>query len=547
MSTRAPKRRLSVVFDAVEAEGAVAEVATEGDGGAGTTPPAPKRRRLSRMLSADAQRIIIHAYARAKQERGSAADRVSALLGVGRSTVVRVERMHRARLTAAAAAGVPEEQVEVPDPPVETRKRVSPVKEHHKAYLQWVITRCCDATTTELPTIRSIFAKTQELKAGYAAAHHANQQEVYPFKITRTYELLQEMGFKYGGNIDSREALKRQTHVIEMRRHYLCYVAALRAQGYTIFYQDETWVNKNTTRRKHWFNEASGQVVRPGGKRAPIGLGGRAIVVGIGSGRTGIVGELLDVFRGKKAGKEQDYHKEMNATVFEQWWQRVLDWLVTHKDDFDGKVAVVIDNAKYHSRITEDSKTPTAASQKRDIAEYLQREGIVPIELAAPLAKPGGAGNVVAAPSVVPPVDAYMGLKKPALLNAVVKKETKYVVDEMAKAVGIRIARLPPYHCELNPIEMVWAKAKGEVARRNVEYKLSAAMQIMDEETKKCGSEYWQKLVEHVKKEEERVLEADTGLQIAIEAAIERSHEWEYEIEAAGDDGSGLEDAAEEI
>ena len=30
----------------------------------------------------------------------------------------------------------------------------------------------------------------------------------------------------------------------------------------------------------------------------------------------------------------------------------------------------------------------------------------------------------------------------------------KFVVDEMATAVGHEVVRLPPYHCELNPIEL---------------------------------------------------------------------------------------------
>ena len=72
------------------------------------------------------------------------------------------------------------------------------------------------------------------------------------------------------------------------------------------------------------------------------------IVIGIGSCQHGTIGELLEVFVGKKSGQEEDYHKEMDATMFEGWWNKVLRWI---KDKLpDQKVAVVIDNAKYHSR-----------------------------------------------------------------------------------------------------------------------------------------------------------------------------------------------------
>ena len=36
----------------------------------------------------------------------------------------------------------------------------------------------------------------------------------------------------------------------------------------------------------------------------------------------------------------------------------------------------------------------------------------------------------------------------------------KYAVDEMAKAAGHEVVRLPPYHCELNPIELAWLQVK---------------------------------------------------------------------------------------
>lgn len=33
----------------------------------------------------------------------------------------------------------------------------------------------------------------------------------------------------------------------------------------------------------------------------------------------------------------------------------------------------------------------------------------------------------------------------------------KYAVDKMAKAAGHKVVRLPPYHCELSPIELAWS------------------------------------------------------------------------------------------
>lgn len=50
--------------------------------------------------------------------------------------------------------------------------------------------------------------------------------------------------------------------------------------------------------------------------------------------------------------------------------------------------------------------------------------------------------------------------------------EVLYKVDEMAKAAGHDVLRLPPYHCELNPIECVWSEVKRYVASNNSTFKL---------------------------------------------------------------------------
>ena len=41
------------------------------------------------------------------------------------------------------------------------------------------------------------------------------------------------------------------------------------------------------------------------------------------------------------------------------------------------------------------------------------------------------------------------------------KPEPRYVVDEMLKEHGHTAIRLPPYHADLNPFELIWANLKG--------------------------------------------------------------------------------------
>jgi transposase len=37
----------------------------------------------------------------------------------------------------------------------------------------------------------------------------------------------------------------------------------------------------------------------------------------------------------------------------------------------------------------------------------------------------------------------------------------KYNIDEIAKASKKTVLRLPPYHCEFNPNELIWGQIKG--------------------------------------------------------------------------------------
>ena len=53
-----------------------------------------------------------------------------------------------------------------------------------------------------------------------------------------------------------------------------------------------------------------------------------------------------------------------------------------------------------------------------------------------------------------------------ALVKLHKKPYTKYIVDEMARDHHKIVLRLPPYHCELNPIELVWAEIKNYVAKK---------------------------------------------------------------------------------
>ena len=88
---------------------------------------------------------------------------------------------------------------------------------------------------------------------------------------------------------------------------------------------------------------------------------------------------------------------------------------------------------------------------------------------------------------------------KPELLELVRANKPKptYVCDEIAAAQGFLVIRLPPYHCVYNPIEMVWAWVKGEVANRNKTFKIADVKQHVLSVFNDVPATLWQNACRH--------------------------------------------------
>lgn len=513
--------------------------------------PAPgrevKRPRVARILSADLQQAIIACFNAVQADttrRGKTAEQVAALLGIGHATVKRVMAAHKGRCETAFAAGQDPDAVRPPADEREERNRESKVKDRHVDFVSRCLAKqMLEQDLEELPTVTSMYDFAVQQRGKIAELRHCTVDDVFPFRRTTFHEILRDrLGYVHKVGDDDREQLKQQVHILEQRRVFLRRIQALRSTGYVLWYLDETWVNKNTTRRKSWTLDteiaagkaaaAAGapEVLRRKGKKKPTGKGGRAIVIGIGSLLTGVVPELLEIFKGKKSKTTDDYHKEMNGMVFEAWLGKVLDWI---KEKYPNqKHVVVMDNASYHSRLADECVTPTTNNLKADIIKYMLDNTIVPPQLLPGYKTPAEAQALLlecikkgidfpySEPEYesgpLPTTEQFNTLTKAVLLSCIPPKEKIYVTDEMCKAKGVMMVRLPPYHCEFNPIELVWAKAKAAVAKRNVTYNLKEAMRIMREETEACGPEYWAKVNRHTMKEEET---AGGGDQIVLSAA----------------------------
>lgn len=175
------------------------------------------------------------------------------------------------------------------------------------------------------------------------------------------------------------------------------------------------------------------------------------------------------------SNKTGDYHEEMNADLFENWFEKILP-------DLEHNSVVVLDNASYHSRKLE--KIPNSSMKKCYVQEWLTKNNI----------------------------RFDQNMLKVELLSLVKQHKPKYdqyVVDNLAKSKSKTVLRLPPYHCELNPIELIWAQVKGEVARNNTTFKLKDVQNLLHAAIQNVTKENWVKAIDHVRSIETKMWEVD--------------------------------------
>ncbi|CAH2086438.1 unnamed protein product [Euphydryas editha] len=58
----------------------------------------------------------------------------------------------------------------------------------------------------------------------------------------------------------------------------------------------------------------------------------------------------------------------------------------------------------------------------------------------------------------------------------------------MAARKNIIVLRLPPYHCELNHIELIWAQVKAYIGKNNKSFKIPEVKKLLKEEGSICAA-----------------------------------------------------------
>jgi transposase len=138
-------------------------------------------------------------------------------------------------------------------------------------------------------------------------------------------------------------------------------------------------------------------------------------------------------------------------------------------------------------------KAPTASTKKADIIQWLENKGEV--------------------------VDRTMIIRE--LLDIVKKikpQHEKFVIDEIANAQNKTILRLPPYHCELNPIELAWSSIKNHVRLNNTTFKLPDVKKTFNRRHRKSRCRYVEELYKTHDNGKNRFWEIDDIMDEVFEA-----------------------------
>uniref|UniRef100_A0A1Y1JY26 Tc1-like transposase DDE domain-containing protein n=2 Tax=Photinus pyralis TaxID=7054 RepID=A0A1Y1JY26_PHOPY len=199
-----------------------------------------------------------------------------------------------------------------------------------------------ESTKTSVRQIIHNFFYHSELPTLDKILKEINSREDLPQMCRSSlYKLMKQINFKYLKR-SRKSVLIERDDIIRWRRKYLKAIKQYRNEGRAIYYLDETWLNEGHTKQKVWTDDTirtRRQAFVEGlstGLKNPSGKGKRLIILHVGS-ENGFVNEGLLLFEGRKTS---DYHEEMNAEVFEEWF---ASFLVKIPEN----AVIVMDNAPY--------------------------------------------------------------------------------------------------------------------------------------------------------------------------------------------------------
>lgn len=288
--------------------------------------------------------------------------------------------------------------------------------------------------------------------------------------------VIKELGFVWKKCETNRKLLMERADVVAQRVRYLRAISQFRKAGREIVYMDETYIHSSHGVSKGW-QSADGEI----GHHVPFNKGERFIIVHAGS-KQGFVPNALYINKAVRASG--DYHLEMNSEVFEQW---LRDQLIPN---LPRKSVIIMDNASYHS--IQIDKCPVQSTKKADIQGWLARHSIA--------------------------FDRTMLKAELLHLCKVNKPSPTFRCDNLLRDHGHDVLRLPPYHADLNAIELIWGIVKNDIAKKNARCTMSSVKELALKKFGEVGPTEWEHCIRHVEGVEQQYWKLD----IAVEEEVEK-------------------------
>ncbi|XP_029347324.1 uncharacterized protein LOC100168529 [Acyrthosiphon pisum] len=287
--------------------------------------------------------------------------------------------------------------------------------------------------------------------------------------------LLKDLNFVYT-KIKRNFALIERGDIVCWRQKYLESIRYYRSHDRQIYYLDESWINVEESAKSVDTTIQSGQ-------KNLSGKGKQLIVVHIGSS-DGFVPGGLWYFESKN--NSSDYHDEINDVTFYEWFSGIISLL-------EDNAVIVMDTASYHS--VQKDTFPLVSWEKSKIIKWLEDKGKL----------------------IHRPMVKHQLLEEAEQFRPICEK---YVIDELAKENNKIVLRLPPYHSELNPMELAWSFVKRYVKTNNTTFKLPDVQKLLHEGVELVTPQLWKNFINQVIKEEDQFFEIDFITDELLEAEL---------------------------
>lgn len=314
-------------------------------------------------------------------------------------------------------------------------------------------------------TLNSLHEKLKELNPGWS------------WSRSSIWRSMSKIGFSYSSKRHNYyNRLKEDPANIALREQYITSYRDYRAEGRQFVFMDESWINKNTVPSRSW-TDGSPDV----SDKVPPGKGPRWILIGAG-GEQGWVPESFRMWKGNV--KKEDYHSEMNVSVFKHWLNNYLLPNVTDT------CVLVMDRASYHCSLTEESKQLSCTLKKDELIEWIIERQIKDHN--------GQLYTLLCLQQLCKPqLWAICELNRPKKRFAIFDWLGAW---NMEHGTDIRVLFLPVGHPQLNPIELIWSNIKQFVASNNHDFSMATIERLTRQRVLDIDSSVWTSACEHAHK-----------------------------------------------